>query len=250
MPSQRISPPEKHAEPARDSDSLPDSSDPSGPCPRCGRVSNFTEVGSGPVTYTPDGGYSIDPNGEQHRLYDEQVTILECNGCRNCVVVIEEQLIGGVRGGKSGQVSYRGFHWWPPPSRGTLGRDVPDRIAEAYAEGVRCLSANSPNAGVAMFRTALSHLVNDRGSDEAKAKSDLKDKLKKMVEDGGFPSSLGDWATHIRLYGNAGSHPDLFGDVTTEEARDVSKLVQTLIEVVYVLPGNIARRQAERTDDF
>src|SRR6266540_1232247 len=37
--------------PKRDPDTPPDSSDPTGPCPRCGRVSNFSVEGSAPVTF-------------------------------------------------------------------------------------------------------------------------------------------------------------------------------------------------------
>jgi hypothetical protein len=48
------------------------------------------------------------------------------------------------------------------------------------------------------------------------------------------------------LYGNAGAHPDLFGDVTIDEAKDVARLVETLIELLYVTPARIAQRQAER----
>lgn len=58
--------------------------------------------------------------------------------------------------------------------------------------------------------------------------------------------ALGEWADHIRLYGNAGAHPDKFGDVTLVEAKEVADLVNTMIELLYIVPANIAKRQAER----
>lgn len=67
-----------------------------------------------------------------------------------------------------------------------------------------------------------------------------------MIKDGGPLGALADWADHVRLYGNAGAHPDKFGDVTLSEAHEVAKLVNTMIELLYVLPANIAKRQAER----
>ena len=85
----------------------------------------------------------------------------------------------------------------------------------------------------------------DKGSDEAKAKGDLKDKVK-QVADGGLTATLGSWLDHVRLYGNAGAHPDLFGDVSLDEAEDVARLTETLIELLYVTPARIAQRQAER----
>lgn len=180
------------------------------------------------------------------RLATQRVSILECSGCHDRIVVIEDQLVGGQLGGRSGTISWRGLYWWPIPGSGSLGEDVPTAVAQAYDEGMRCLSAGAPNGAVAMFRTAMTYIVEDKGSPAAKAKGDLKEKVKQMVTDGTVLPSLGAWLDHVRLYGNAGVHPDLFGDVSLDEAKDVSKLVFTLFELLYVVPGQIARRQAER----
>jgi hypothetical protein len=230
---------------SRDPDRLPDSSDPSGPCPPCGRPSNFELRGTAPVTFTI-GVYAVGERGDQ-RVWHQQLAVLECAYCQQNIVVIEEELHDGERGKKSGRVSWRGIHWWPTPGGGTLGPDVPQMISRAYDEGARCLSASAPNGAAAMFRTALAYLVEDKGSDQARAKRDLKDKIIKMAYDGGLPSSLVDWATHVRLYGNASAHPDVYGDVTMEEAQEIARLIKTFAEVMYVLPATIASRQAERS---
>jgi hypothetical protein len=154
--------------------------------------------------------------------------------------------VGNRRGGGAGAVTWEGVFWWPAPGAQTLGPNVPPNVATAYDEGVRCLSAGAPNGAVAMFRTAMTWIVQDKGSDEAKAKGDLKDKVKKMVADGGLTATLGSWVDHVRLYGNAGAHPDLFGDVSLDEAKDVARLSETLIGLLYVTPAKIAQRQAER----
>lgn len=67
-----------------------------------------------------------------------------------------------------------------------------------------------------------------------------------MVADGGLTATLGEWIDHVRLYGNAGVHPDLFGSVSLEEAKDVARLTETLIELLYITPAKIAQRQTER----
>lgn len=174
MAAKRVFPPQIKTEEPRDPDALPSSTDPSGPCTRCGRNSNFTLVGTAPVTYQTDGAHALGQGGERSRLWDEQVAIMECNGYRDCMVVIEEQLVGGVRGGGAGTVTYRGVLWWPTSGASTFGPDVPQSVADEYAEAARCLSASAPNAAVTMLRTALVHIVEDRGSDAAKAKPDLK----------------------------------------------------------------------------
>lgn len=193
-----------------------------------------------------DGMRAANRDGTFDRLATQRVAVLECNGCHDRVVVIEDQLYNGSREAQSGLVSWEGIHWWPAPRAGTLGSDVASKVAEAYDEGVRCLSAAAPNGAVAMFRTAMTWIVDDKGSAAAKAKGDLKDKVKQMVADGGLTSTIGSWVDHVRLYGNAGVHPDLFGGASLEEAKDVRRLTETLIELLYITPAKIARRQAER----
>jgi hypothetical protein len=61
--------------PAPDPDRLPDSSDPFGPCPRCGRVSNFVASGSLPVTFEK-GTWVLVRSGERLRCHVEQATVL------------------------------------------------------------------------------------------------------------------------------------------------------------------------------
>jgi hypothetical protein len=51
----------------------------------------------------------------------------------------------------------------------------------------------------------------------------------------------------VRLYGNAGAHPDVYGDVTLDEAQDLARLIKTFVEVMYILPATIASRQAGRS---
>src|SRR5258708_10751446 len=173
-------------------------------------------------------------------------SMFTCQGCGKGVAVGEDLSIGGTRHRGSGTVTYRGFHWWSTPGPMALDAAIPALVGEAYNEALRCLSAKAPNGAVAMLRTTLTWIVEDKGSPGAKAKSDLKDKVKAMVADGGLPSALGEWADHVRLYGNAGVHPDKFGDVNLEEAEEVARLTFSLIESIYILPANIAKRQAAR----
>lgn len=192
----------------RNPDSLPDSSDPSGPCPWCGRVSNFGVRSTFP----------LNPQGDQQQGITalQRVSVLQCHGCGKGVAVIEDTYWGETRHEGSGPISYRGFHWWPTPGGTPLSADVSPLVSGAFSEASRCLSAQAPNGAVAMLRTALTWIVEDKGSPAAKDKADLKDKIKTMVSEGGLTTGLGEWADHVRLYGNAGVHPDKFGDVSLD----------------------------------
>jgi hypothetical protein len=185
-------------------------------------------------------------SGERIPISEQQVSVLQCSGCGDCVVVIEDSYVGSVLHGSSGQTTWRGVHWWPTPGAGSFDPAVPAPIAAAFDEALRCLSAGAPNGAAALLRNALALIVADKGSAAAKAKRDLSDKIKQMIKDGGALGALGDWAEHVNLYGNAGAHPEVYGDVTPEEAKDAAALARSMIELLYEAPAKFARRRAER----
>jgi hypothetical protein len=234
-------------EPARPSnpDTPPDSADPSGPCPRCGRIANFTEIGSVPITF--GGGYSMGPSGQQVPNALDRATALLCNGCNQGIVVVEEEWVGdhpareGIRGG--GTITWRGVHWWPPPSSADLDDSIPPALRSAFAEGQRALGSHAPRAAVVMFRVTLEALVQDRGSDAARAaaKRNLAAALKVMADEGALDRSIAEWAAEVRVVGNVGAHFDAGEPVEQSEAEDLGRLLRQLLAYVYELPAKIRR---------
>jgi hypothetical protein len=154
--------------PARDPDALPDFTDPSGPCPHCGRVSNFTVVARVGVGFKK-GVSALARTGERMPVSDQEASILACHGCGDCTVVIEDPHDGG----------WRRIHWWPVPGAGAFDPAVPAPIAAAYDEGLRCLSAGAPNGAAALLRNALTLIVIDQGTETAKGKRDYPTKSSK-----------------------------------------------------------------------
>jgi hypothetical protein len=225
-----------------DPDRLPDSSNPSGLCPHCARVSSFTLVQILPVVSDKSGTHYAAMAGGTERPAKKTMAVLRCQGCLDSTVVIQDRLTGG----EPGDEKWAGVHWWPPPGIADLDPDVPEPVAESFAEGMRCLSANAPNGAAMLFRTAMTYIVHDKGSDAAKAKRELTDRIKQMVMDGDLNPDLGDWATQLRLLGNAGAHPDIYGEVTREEAGEVARLIKTLLDVLYAVPAMINRRRQAR----
>lgn len=228
--------------PPKPEDALPDSTEPNGQCPRCGRASNFSVLGTFPVTY--DGKMTVGPTG-QTRRHVVQVSVLQCHGCTHNIVVVEEQYVGGVavRTGTrtGGKVQWRGIHWWPTPGMQPADPDVSNAVAEAVAEGMRCLAVGAPRAAAVMFRGALAEVVTDRGSVAAKSKRNLKAQLQQMSVDGDLDRTLAEWADHIRVLGNAGAHPSELDPVTVAEAEDLSRLIVAMLDYLYVMPAKIRR---------
>lgn len=236
--------------PPKSFDALPDSTEPNGPCPRCGRLSNFGSIGTIPVTYDARQRYIQVGGGRTEREHVERLCVLQCHGCGQNVVVIEEQYVGGVaarKGGNSGAVVWRGIYWWPTPGMRPSEPDVPAPIADAVAEGTRCLAVRAPRAAVVMFRGVLGYIVTDRGSTTAQAKPNLAGQLKQMAADGDLDRTLAEWANHVRLIGNAGAHPNELDSVSIEEAEDLSRLMTALLEYLYVMPARIQRARSARS---
>jgi hypothetical protein len=77
------------------------------------------------------GGYAMNHNGMRERLASQRVAILECSGCNDLIVVIEDELVGGQRGGRAGTITWEGVHWWPTPGAQSLGPSVPPNVASA-----------------------------------------------------------------------------------------------------------------------
>jgi hypothetical protein len=219
--------------PDADPDRLPTSTDPSGPCSRCGRTSNFhIEAGPFPVTFTRPL-----PSLGRGRPASEQVVVLECPGCGQRTMVVEREASP-----PGAQIRIlEGIHWWPVPGAGDLDPDIPEPVGSAFTEGMRALSANCPRAAAVMFRGMLTAVVRDQGSEAAQQARALYQQLKAMEQEGTLHPSLVEWAAEIRLVGNAGAHFDELEQVTQAEAADLSRLCQQLITVVYETPARIRR---------
>lgn len=220
------------------------------PGPPCGRLSNFTRKGAAPVTFDTTGGYVQSADGSTERPHAEQLSVLECQGCRQNVVVIEEEYIGGRRkrdGGRSGVVQWRGIHWWPTPGMRSGDPDIPADVAEAIAEATRCIAVRGPRAAAVMFRGALGQVVTDRGSEVAKGKASLAGQLAQMAADRDLDPTLADWPAHIRVLGNPGAHPNELEHVSLDEAQDLARLTNALVDYLYVHPARVRRAREGRT---
>ena len=201
----------------RNPDTLPTPSDPTGPCPWCGRVSSFSAGQQVVLSW----GSSFP---------DRSVTALTCQGCNKGTAVVADNL---------GQC----LMWWPVPGAGILDPQVNKGVASAYDEGMRSLAVGAYRAAAVMFRAALALFVKDKGSDKAKTERHLKSALKHMKNDGDLHRSLWDWADHLNQLGNEGAHPEDYDDVTEAEATGLGKFVRHLIRHEYEMPAQLLRDQ-------
>jgi hypothetical protein len=211
-------------------DTLPTPGDPTGPCPWCGRTSNF-QVKQGEVL-----AWRSTSAWERTSVGTHRVSTVFCAGCKKGTLVVTNNL--GV-----------GMHWYPAPGMGLLDKRVDKKVASAYDEGMRCLSIGANRAAAVMFRSALSLFVKEKGSEKAKEERHLKNALKHMKNEGDLHKSLWEWADHLNQLGNEGAHPEDYDDVTAEEADGLGKFVRHLIRHEYEMPAQLLRDQGLLKDD-
>ncbi|WP_438289531.1 DUF4145 domain-containing protein [Streptomyces sp. HUAS TT7] len=229
-------------------DRLPDSSHQWGICPRCDRQSNFSVAATQNLTFDY-AHFTVRRDGPREPQVSERICVLLCQGCRQGVLVVEEIGANGVPkrlGGTSGTITWHGLHWWPSPGMQALDPDIPAGIADAVAEGTRCLAAQAPRAAAVLFRGALALIVEDRGSGAAKAKKTLFAQLKQMAVDKDLDSSLAELADHVRVVGNASAHPATLDPVSLEEAAELAEFIGHLLRFLYVMPARVQRSRAKR----
>lgn len=210
-------------------DTLPTPRDATGPCPWCGRTSNFDVEERDRVLETrPLRGGGV--------VASRRLSLLRCHGCRRATAVVTNNL-------------GEGLHWYPAPGMGILDRQVDEKVASAYDEGMKCLSIGANRAASVMFRSALHLFVKDKGNEQAKNERFLKPALKHMKDAGDLHKSMWDYADHLNQIGNEGAHPEDYDEVTAEEAEGLGKFVRHLIKHEYEMPAQLLRDQGLLEDD-
>ncbi|MGD9986336.1 DUF4145 domain-containing protein [Pseudonocardia sp.] len=188
------------------------------------------------------------PNGRTPDHF-QQVSILTCGGCHNNVIVVEDKYTGGQlsrdRPG-GGLIEWRGIHWWPSPGMNASDPDVAAAVADAIAEGTRCLAVQAPRAAVVMYRGALAEIVQDKGSASAKGANSLCAQLKRMADEGDLDKTIFEWASEVRVVGNAGAHPSTMDAVSQDEAAELLRLIRSITEYLYVNPARVRRARSAR----
>ncbi len=234
-------------DPEPNPDTPPDSADPTGICPRCGRNSNFKGIAP-PIPLKFGTTVAILPDGSHDPEVSERVSGFLCMGCGQGTAVVEEEWIGQqpvhAGGRRSGTIRYRGIHWWPPVAVAGITEAVPDSIRECFSEGLRCLSANAPRGAAVMFRRTLEAIVRDKGSRAAvKAMEDknLASGLRVMADEHAITPDLAEWTKSLRLAANVGAHYDPIENVTPEEAEELSKLLRHVLIYLYEVGAQVKR---------
>lgn len=218
---------------------LPDSYRPNGLCPRCKKQSSFENLGNLPVTF--DGGCTNSYDGNRASTYSDQVTVLQCRHCRQCVVVIEEEWVGeqpkrlGI--GNGGTMSFRGINWWPLPES-NLSADIPVDISSLYSEAAITFHANAFRASAIMLRSTLEAITVHYGE----TTGTLVARLERLREHNILQPVLFDWSKEVRLLGNQSTH-NPSNSISKEDAKQLLDFIGELLKYLFEMPAELKRKR-------
>jgi hypothetical protein len=135
---------------------------------------------------------------------------------------------------------------WPPLGSKPPHQSIPEPVAADWTEGHLCVGVGAYKAAAAMARRGAEGVCIDQGANRKKV---LRDQIKDLVASGVLHSQLGDWANHVRLFGNSGAHPgdDGLEAVSQQEAEETLRFLDRLLEWTYIAPWELiqSRQQAQ-----
>lgn len=132
--------------------------------------------------------------------------------------------------------------WIPAVGEGKDFPDVPSGIAAAADEAYRCLSIGASRAALLLARRVVESTAKDRGI----TSGTLVAKIDALCEQEEAPVLIKESAHEIRSIGNEVAHGDLDDDVTQEDANDVLRFMDELLNAIYQQPARLAAYRAQR----
>ena len=159
---------------------------------------------------------------------------LECGNCKGYVLVFW-----------SGGSGLHDFRVLPYPLKVDRYPDYfPQQLGRFWVQAQRNLIAENCDATVVMARSALQFALRDNGA----SGRTLFDEINDLAEEGVLPPIIKEWASNVRELGNDAAHPSPGGDgPTPEEARDIVRFLDFLLEYLYRLPHDVEEYRQRRT---
>jgi hypothetical protein len=162
--------------------------------------------------------YDLMAEGGNGPLY--RYSLLECSRCNDASLVLELEVAEDVW--IEDGVVY-------PAQRSGLSKAVPSSIRSSFDEALACLRARAHTAAAIMCRRSLEALAHEHG---ARGRT-LQDKIAALESNGVIDKRLLDWATEVRIAGNAAAH-DVGTETDAQDARDMCDLAEAILDFVYV----------------
>lgn len=195
-------------------------------CPFCYEKGNFS------TTFHAE---KKKPNSSKTLNFDT----LKCGNCSGFVMVLWSANDHSF--GPNGIHGYRVLPW---PLRVTSApRHWPDEVQRYWIQAQRNLQDENWDAAALMARSALQVALRNNKAQGRTLKSEIEDLASKGI----LPPLMKDWSDNVRDLGNVSAHPQPGQPPTSsEDARDIVKFLNFLLEYLYTLPQRINDYRSRR----
>lgn len=123
---------------------------------------------------------------------------------------------------------------WPSPEEFSAPLHTPTSVAKRFLEGEDAFSRRNWNSAVAMYRSALD--IATKGMDGVPAGT-FYSRLQWLHDNHKITPDIWQWATHVRVEGNAALHdPDEFDE---KDAKALRFFTEMFLRYVFELPGEV-----------
>lgn len=157
--------------------------------------------------------------------------IAECPSCKNCVLLQ----------GHESNYTFILSKMFPSPLPSPVDERIPEKIRKDLEEAKLCFSVGAINASVGMCRKSLQRTCKEKGATE----KELYSQIDEIASKGIISKDLKELAHSVRLIGNDGVHPN-DEEVTKEDAEEILKLAEQLLDIVFVAPIKVKEIKERR----
>jgi hypothetical protein len=147
-----------------------------------------------------------------------------CNSCREPVLVLN-----------------KGARIYPLPLPSPIDDRIPEHIRKDLDEAKISYSVEAFRASAVMSRRAMQSACIDKRATKEK----LVEQLHELAGNGVITNDLKEWADVVRWVGNDAAHPDK-QPVTDKDAKDILKLAEQFLHVIYVAPAIAQEQRTKR----
>jgi hypothetical protein len=165
---------------------------------------------------------------------------LECANCRGYVMVLWSA------DERSFDPLYN-FHVLPWPLKlDTHPDEWPTDVGRYWLQAQRNVADENWDAAVVMARSALQLALRCHGASGDNLKKEIAD----LADKGVLPPLMREWSDEVRELGNDSAHPSPSENpVAPEDARDIVRFLDFLLEYLYTLPHQIGQYRLRRSPE-
>jgi hypothetical protein len=180
------------------------------------------------------GNFSREHHAEKKKPNSSKVLNFDTYKCGNCSGYVMVFWSASEHGSSRGLHDYHVLPW--PLSFQDAPKHWPKEIQRFWLQAKRNLIGENWDAAAVMARSALQFALRDHKAKKGTLHSEIEDLATKGI----LPPLMKEWSLEVKELGNESAHPEPGQDeVSPEDARDVVKFLDFLLEYLYDLPKQI-----------